>query len=488
MSERPSGILHPPARGPRPGRAWRGVVPALAGLLLGAFILRQAADAASGPRYDGVPVAGWLRRAMSGDFRERLAAEPVLARFGPEAIPALIRAVETRDPVWWPHWQALRRKVFPGSPPAVSREQLNRCAAGRLAQFGPAASNAVPALLRWGVRGTDPADVRRVVAAIGPASVPGLLEGLQARDPRVRLVAARASGQAALQPAADLLRPALLRLLGESDPTVRLAAARALAELCPSDSAVAERVAAWMPETDPAQAVELLATLARFGTAAAGLADRVRPYLTAREPSLQVTAARCLYAIQPPAREVIPVLVELLRAALPGGRAAPFQWEIVRALGDMGPDANEAIPDLLSLLESAPTHRPTLTPHFAVYALGRMGPAAVPGLSRLLEHPSRDTRINAAAALAELGELAAPAVPRLLPMLSSELPEEQWAAARTLGVVGAAAAPARPALERLAQLETTQEVIIGHLRSAARSALAELQRAVEREASSPPAL
>jgi HEAT repeat protein len=140
-------------------------------------------------------------------------------------------------------------------------------------------------------------------------------------------------------------------------------------------------------------------------------------------------------------------------------------------LGEVGSDAADAVPILLHQLETIQTHRPSRTPSFAAIALGQLGPTAVPGLVKLIEHAVSDVRVNAAAALGGQGTAAAPAVPGLIRMLSAADLEEQMAAANALGEIGPVAEPAVPELTRLANLETTQDVIVGHVRSAARDAL-----------------
>ncbi len=465
MSERvPSGTATSTG-GCSSGRARSGLLLAVLGVLLLAVWLRHTAETAAGPRYEGVSLGEWLRLAASENPRDRLTAELALGHIGPEALPTLIRAVEARDSWLWLQWQAMRMKVFKRPPRTSPRPALKRVAAGLLARLGPAASNAAPALLRWGARlDGDQFEAARALRAMGHAAAPSLVEALQARDPRLRLTAAQIADDPVFRPAAAALCPGLLKLMEGGSPEQRLAAIHALSVLCPDDRAVSARVAALLSPPDPRTVEAVLRALTTFGGLAGEFADRIEPFLAASEPQVRLAAAQALYALRPPAPEAVPVLIQLLRDPR-------YQWEAARTLGKMGTNAALAIEELLAQLERTPTHRPSRTPSFAALALQQISPLAVPRLVHLLEHPASEVRIQAAIALAGHGAAAAPAVPGLIRMLGAEDPEEQMTAAKTLGALGNTAREALPALERLARMETTQDVTVGHVRSAARSAL-----------------
>lgn len=87
----------------------------------------------------------------------------------------------------------------------------------------------------------------------------------------------------------------------------------------------------------------------------------------------------------------------------------------------------------------------------ASVALGRIGEAAVPGLTQGLHHPQPEVRRQAAETLARIGPASAPAVPDLIRALSDEDLLVRRAATRALGQVGPAAADAVPALLRIMQ-------------------------------------
>jgi HEAT repeats len=94
-------------------------------------------------------------------------------------------------------------------------------------------------------------------------------------------------------------------------------------------------------------------------------------------------------------------------AGKPGGDSAAAD-----ALGDIGPDATAAVPDLIALLKEE-----TGIPRFHVALnLGLIGKAAVPGLVHCLK-TDRKNREAAALALEQVGE---PAVPALVQVMKAE--------------------------------------------------------------------
>jgi HEAT repeat protein len=440
----------------------RGWLAAAGGALLAALALQFAAPA--GPRYDGRPLRHWLLLAASENHQDRLRAEAILRQVGPEAVPELIRALEARKSKFQRIWRLVRVNVLGLEPDDDLSRRVTSVAIERLAGLGPAASNAAPALLLLGTYSSHLSAASRALQAIGPAGAPHLSAAVSSPDPNLSYFASYALSSEAFLPAADQFLPALTAALHSPEFKTQIGAIRALAVLARTRPEMAAALAAQLPAAAENVAVEVLVALRAFGPAGANCADPIAPLLESQSVALRYHAARALRAVRPPAREVVPVLIRFLREP-------DVQWEAAQTLGEMGADAAEAIPALLTLLETAPTHRPSRTPNFAALALRQMGPAAVPGLVKLLDHTSSDVRVNATVALAGLGDAAAPAVPGLIRMLGAEDPEEQMAAADALRALGPVARDAVPELTRLANLETTQDVIVGHVRSAARLAL-----------------
>ena len=97
----------------------------------------------------------------------------------------------------------------------------------------------------------------------------------------------------------------------------------------------------------------------------------------------------------------------------------PFRSGIVTALGNMGPAAKNAVPDLIQHLDHPDTR------FAAIEALGKLGPeaaGAIGALDDLLTYRGRDTRWVAALALHRID----PATKRLLPLLIECLSSDDY--------------------------------------------------------------
>lgn len=98
--------------------------------------------------------------------------------------------------------------------------------------------------------------------------------------------------------------------------------------------------------------------------------------------------------------------------------AAGRRVAAVQALGQIGPQAKGALPDLIKVLKGndrAP--RPA-----AALALGQIHSepeTIIPLLVALLDDPQHDVPENAVAGLGQMGSLSKPVVPRLLPLLKA---------------------------------------------------------------------
>lgn len=115
---------------------------------------------------------------------------------------------------------------------------------------------------------------------------------------------------------------------------------------------------------------------------------------------------------------------------------------VVRELSRLGPLACEALPGLLELTECDNTG----LREAAAAAVGHMGRDAVPSLRGLVLHEDKYVRRQAVWALGRLGPAAADAVPELIVAVNDADPRTATGATRTLSTMGPAASPAVPCL------------------------------------------
>jgi hypothetical protein len=173
--------------------------------------------------------------------------------------------------------------------------------------------------------------------------------------------------------------------------------------------------------------------LTALGEAARPAVPALLRRLRDRDTNFRWEAFRALKAIDP---EALPAAAPALTAWLGEGGDGPNElvrgWA-VDALGEMGPEAREAAPFLLGVLDD----RDSLILHeTARRALRRIDPGAlaahdreaVPALTALLASPAPSDRQAAAIDLGLTGARAWPAVPALLRLLGDPDGSVRWAA------------------------------------------------------------
>ncbi len=356
---------------------------------------------------------------------------------------------------------------------------------------------AVPALIR-ALQGKDP-DLRRfAVETLGvmqdeaAEAVPALIAALD--DPALEPHVAHALGR--IGPAAAPAVPALAVKLRQSDygsgdildalPRIGAAAVPVMVEVFRKEAGDFLR-----PSEDIAPDVE---GFLRLGPDACEAAPALRPYLTDRRPAIRAAAAVALGAIEPETPGVVPALIEVLeyprhdpkdpRAVTPEQDArSTYGQDAALVLGWIGPPARAALPALLECLKEQEQFEDSdwndESSHFpgligVMIRIDPTGKLVVPALIRAIRRGDRYAMLEATMlepippvvikalavaanddregvadwardALARIGPGAAPAVPALIRGLG----EKGWSdAAEALGAIGPAAKAAVPALER----------------------------------------
>jgi HEAT repeat protein/lysophospholipase L1-like esterase len=271
-----------------------------------------------------------------------------------------------------------------------------------------------------------------VAPAAGGGDWQGLVEAL--RDPSESRRTAAAHGLATLGEAAAPAVPALIAALDDPQRTVRAAAEWALGDVGPAAAAAVPRLRRLLDDEDP-----FLRAGAVFGLGGVSAAAREAvPGIVARldDPDERVRwrASDALGRIGLGA-DSVEALARLVRKAQGPGRGLAAE-----ALGRLGADARSAVPDLtVAAFDQRADVR-----WRAVWALGRIGPAAKPAVLALrMSLADPDLCWRAAQALGEIGPGAADAVPDLVTLLREPSSNVRWRAAEALGAIGSPqAAPA----------------------------------------------
>lgn len=304
----------------------------------------------------------------------------------------------------------------------------------------------------------DPAPAMRQTAAdrlakIGPPAVPILLEALKDNNPEVRMLACSALIQAQPEPAAGIR--AVVKLLKDDDPKVRRAAAWELGlansafgleEEADETKETVDALRSVLGDKDLEVRITAVEALASLGRKAAPAGPDLTEVLHDRDPRLRVSAARTLLRINRDTRStVVPVLLELL------GDSTPESTVSQKAFGTLREEEAEEqmVPRLLELSRSPDV----ATRRRAVFYLGDIGPPAelaVYELLTLLSDSDAVVRFRAAEALAAIDpDASEPAIPILQQSVINpelEFPLRSTALALLAGLDPGTDAKAVPAL------------------------------------------
>lgn len=293
--------------------------------------------------------------------------------------------------------------------------------------IGPAAQKALPLLIRLFERPTQWSDAVAAVVRIGPVAAEPLVEVLKSEIPACRRAAARCIGS--YGKLAGSVIEYLDPLLEDKNAAVRVAAAEAIwkcggklelvlptlrqglltdavaaddALRClavvgvEAEPAVPELVSfvALKVEQRPLAARDFdrgqtaLKLLGVIGPKASDAVPLLVDLLEHHDGSIRVTAAHTLYRIEGKAERALDVLTRLTNWVptteneLERKRLARIvQIRAVRALGQLGSDAEPAIPLLVELM-----FQPSTTvAYYCAQSLAQIGPRAVPALNQALQ-------------------------------------------------------------------------------------------------------
>ncbi|HQU41958.1 MAG TPA: HEAT repeat domain-containing protein, partial [Pirellulales bacterium] len=199
------------------------------------------------------------------------------------------------------------------------------------------------------------------LADLGPkakSAVPALVAALADKDANVRGHAAYALGQVGDQRAAVVT--GRFSLAGDRDPLVRRAAIRALRSLKLPRNVVLPKMVKALKSAAPADAAAILSTIAEAG-------EEAVPFLTEclGDKDARYWACLALADIGPAAKSAVPELAKLHDCEEPAVRL-----QSLVALGQIGPAAKSAVPMIVKSLE---TDKNAGVRYAAAFALGQIG-------------------------------------------------------------------------------------------------------------------
>ncbi len=323
-------------------------------------------------------------------------------------------------------------------------EPIQRRAAAHLEQQGPDAVSYVLASVE-AIAPLTPAQldmVPRVIAEIGPATVPILTGNLNHPLADVRAVAVAALGHLK----AWWALPALLAVVDDSSAEVRLALAEAIERSASPGTAALRKHWALGRAAPPRRPWIRLVRRKEIAPVRTGrdpvelCLTILRALLRDGDERVRLKAAQALVQLGPEGAPAAGEVFELAREADEGLRAAAAE-----ALGCINPPPKEALAALLALLD--PPSPAVVVPVLrSLGTLGRVAALAVPRIVPFVRDEDEQIRTAAAEAISAIGQLDASVAPLLVEELANEDDTARARAAEALGVIGPAAANTAPAL------------------------------------------
>jgi HEAT repeat protein len=328
-------------------------------LVAGVLAFRRSGE---GPLYQGKTIEGWAAQLLAPGADVREQATSVFRGLGSNAVPGLIKLLESHDPIWrkqlWGWALRLPPRYRPGllRHSRVPREaEIHREAAMALTIIGPNAKAAVPALGRalLSKERENCWCFADALGAMGPEALAALTHALANSDPDIR--AAAIFGLGKLGPAAEPAVSPLLQCLKDENANVRDRAVQALTGIGPP--AVPELI----------QAIEHEKGQVRQGAAKAlmnAFVQRrlIEPALLGmlqdEEPASRQQAIATLAAIHAREEPVILAIAACLKDPVPEVRVAA-----AKGLAEMSRKAQPAVPALIEALKDATERSEDLGPN-----------------------------------------------------------------------------------------------------------------------------
>jgi HEAT repeat protein len=271
----------------------------------------------------------------------------------------------------------------------------------------------------------------RKQAGGGRSEAQALLDQARSGDTATRVKVIRSLPRAGVEPAEVL--PALVSWVKDDDKEVRGAAGDALAQFgAPAVGQVVTLLSS--PQNrDVLSGVKILGQIGQEPKAAVPALSRV---LKPADTEVSEAAADALAGFGADAAPAVPALLDLLAHTT----KRSLQQSIAYAFGEIGPAANQAVPQLMSLVQSDKEPDGALR-DVAAASLGKIGPGAaeaVPLLAAALK--SDDVRLLsiAAEALGNIGAPAKRAIPALLNAMRADEKEHQNNYAEPVGRIASA--------------------------------------------------
>lgn len=410
------------------------------------------------PAAAGSGDADLLKALSSDDESARVAAIDALGQRGGEiegAVAALIGQLSDDSALVRGHAAHALGAIGPSAKPAAealaklafdTEASVRREAIRAYRDIRPGPEVSIPLFSKLFEEADDAAriHVMDAMAEEGKAAVPALIKAL--RSDKAAYWACLVLSE--IGPDAEEAVAALVELFqAHPQPDVCREAVLALAAIGPGAADAVPALTAALDKTEEEDKLlygPAVFALGNIGPKAKTAQDKVRKLADDPESSafLKTVSLWALARMNPDdqglVREVVPALVEALKAPEPRLRAAA-----ARALIDLDPDPEIVRPVLQKAMEEAGPE----ALNDILDALASLGEKAVPRLIKALE--TEEVRAKAAAIIARIGPAAKAAVPALITALDAQNPETCGELLFALAAIGPDAVEAVPTIRQV---------------------------------------
>lgn len=310
----------------------------------------------------------------------------------------------------------LGKEVVPGLIDALKDDELSKYACIVLAEIGPEAAEAAPALAERLKSEKRPEVRQQLIMALGavesPESVPDLIAIVEDTANESRIPAAFVLGR--LGPAAKQAAAALGKGMDDADPVHKMVCAWASVKVSPDDQASKDKAVGLLVDglssDNPLVQKAAMRALADLRPKAPGILPAIKRILEGENREVAAEALEILASLGAPA-------VEQLTEAL---QKPEMRAMAAAVLGHIGPDAKAAVPSLLDLLktEKDPTNRRELL--LALCSIAPETKEAVPLAIAALDDEEERVVLAACLLLSKIGPDAKEALPALKKLSDSK--------------------------------------------------------------------
>lgn len=189
---------------------------------------------------------------------------------------------------------------------------------------------------------------------------------------------------------------------------VRQATLEALGNMTPArvkDSGGLAKMIEKMKDDDPLVVETAIKSIASLKTGASDMLPEVIKMTMSKNNRISAAARHAIPEISPGTKAAIPGLTQLLSPKYP----VAVRILAIDSLALMGPEANDAVDDLIPLSQDA-NNEVKVAAVSALTKIGRPSNESVPDLIKLLKHKNVNIKLRAIAELAEMGKAASSAL------------------------------------------------------------------------------